>query len=77
MNILNLFLNTLLRAHETKESVITWLLPLVFLTACSDMGERDNPFDINGTTFEDYWGFDYDEDENESSGSSLDLGVYR
>ena len=35
----------------------------VFLVACSDMGERDNVFDINGTTFENYWGLN---DENDS-----------
>ena len=75
MIFLSYIFNSLLLAHKAKQFVITCLLPLVFFAACSDMGERDNPFDVNGTTFEDYWGFDYDEDENESSGSSLDLGL--
>ena len=28
----------------------------VILTACSDIGSRDNPFDIHGSEYEDYWG---------------------
>ena len=50
---------------------------LVFLAACSDMGDRDNPYDIHGTTFEDFWGFN-DEDGviDSSSSNAEDVNPY-
>lgn len=42
MNFLNFILNTSLRA---KQSMIFGFLSLVFLAACADIGERDNPLD--------------------------------
>ena len=33
-----------------------------FFSACSEMGDRDNPFDMHGDEYEAYWGFDCEHD---------------
>ena len=45
---------------------------LVFLAACSDIGDRDNPYDIHGTTFEDFWGFNDEDGVIDSSSSNAE-----